>query len=136
MRCTVLQWTATSVLAGRLEALTSGRPPLWGAPAYPTSATRGKKPDAALHPDPRARRDRNPAFSEDRLQFPCFACCNAIVQSGITRICTPDHRYWDDDPFDKSHKRKPQVLREAGVVVTAPNHPDYRAPKKKLLAAS
>jgi dCMP deaminase len=68
-------------------------------------------------------------------KFPCFACCNAIVQTGVKRICTPDTRYWDDDPFDRQHKRKPVILRQAGVEVTAPNHPDYRQPKKKLLAA-
>jgi hypothetical protein len=47
VRCTVLQRMAYSVLAARLEALTSDRPHLDGAAAYPTSATRGKKSDAS-----------------------------------------------------------------------------------------
>ena len=47
-----------------------GPSPLEGAPAYPTSATRGKKSDASASRRPRARRDRDPALSEDRLHHP------------------------------------------------------------------
>ena len=45
-------------------------------------------------------------------KFPCLSCCNAIIQAGISRIYTHDHRYWGDDPIDKEHFRKPIVLRQ------------------------
>jgi deoxycytidylate deaminase len=58
-------------------------------------------------------------------KFPCLSCCNAIIQAGISRIYTHDHRYWGDDPIDKEHFRKPIVLRQAGIQVDAPFHPDF-----------
>lgn len=58
-------------------------------------------------------------------KFPCLACCNSIIQVGITRIYTHDDRYWNDDPFDKDHSRKKDILRQAHVKVDAPFHPDY-----------
>jgi len=58
-------------------------------------------------------------------KFPCFACCNAIAQAGIKRICTQDHRYWDDDPIDGEHARKPDLLKQANIDVDAPLHPDF-----------
>jgi len=27
-------------------------------------------------------------------KFPCLSCCNAIIQAGIKRVYTHDHRYW------------------------------------------
>jgi dCMP deaminase len=64
-------------------------------------------------------------------KFPCLGCCNAIVQAGIKRIYTHDSRYWSDDPFDKEHKRKRALLKQAGVRVDAPFHPDF-TPSKPL----
>lgn len=69
-------------------------------------------------------------------KFPCLACCNAIIQAGITRIHTHDKWYWNDDPFDADHTRKKDILRQARVEVDAPFHPDYSPrepidPKKK-----
>ena len=67
-------------------------------------------------------------------KFPCFGCCNAIVQSGISRIYTHDHRYWDDDPFDPpDHSRKRSLLKQSGLKVDAPFHPDFTsgAPLKR-----
>lgn len=58
-------------------------------------------------------------------KFPCLSCCNAIIQAGISRIYTHDNRYWSDDPLDKEHFRKPIVLRQAGIQVDAPFHPDF-----------
>ncbi len=58
-------------------------------------------------------------------KFPCFACCNATAQAGIKRVCTFDHRYWDDDPADADHSRKRDLLKQAGVIVHAPLHPDF-----------
>jgi dCMP deaminase len=58
-------------------------------------------------------------------KFPCLSCCNAIVQTGIVRIYTHDHRYWDDDPVDKEHVRKWATLKQADVQVVAPFHPDF-----------
>jgi dCMP deaminase len=57
-------------------------------------------------------------------KFPCFACCNSIVQAGIEEIYTHDSKYWDDDPFDGEHTRKHVLLNQGGVKVTAPHHPD------------
>jgi len=64
-------------------------------------------------------------------KFPCLACCNAIIQAGIKRIYTHDDSYWDDDPVDKDHTRKPRVLHEAHVEVDAPFHPAF-LPKKQI----
>lgn len=63
-------------------------------------------------------------------KFPCFVCCNAIAQAGMKRIYTLDHRYWDDDEFDGNkgkdpHSRKRVLLKQAGIRVDAPNHPDF-----------
>jgi dCMP deaminase len=63
-------------------------------------------------------------------KFPCLACCNAIIQAGIRRIYTHDKAFWDDDPLDKNHSRKPKVLRQAGVEVDAPHHPVFCAPQR------
>lgn len=59
-------------------------------------------------------------------KFPCFECCNAIAQAGIERIYTHDHRYWDDDPVDGDHSRKPALLKQARIRVDAPFHPSFR----------
>jgi dCMP deaminase len=64
-------------------------------------------------------------------KFPCLGCCNAIVQAGIKRIYTHDTRYWSDDPFDREHKRKRALLKQAGVRVDAPFHPHF-TPSKPL----
>ncbi|MDR4467534.1 MAG: deaminase [Nitrospira sp.] len=58
-------------------------------------------------------------------KFPCFICCNLIVQSGITTICTDDHKFWDEDAFDPPpHTRKKELLAQAGLrVVAPPTHP-------------
>lgn len=63
-------------------------------------------------------------------KFPCFKCCNAIAQSGISRIVTDDKWYWDDDPDDgkrtkNAHSRKRLLLKQTGIEVYAPFHPDY-----------
>jgi len=58
-------------------------------------------------------------------KFPCFGCCNAIVQAGIRRIYTHDHRYWDDDPADKDHSRKEALLKQARIHIDAPFHPKF-----------
>lgn len=60
-------------------------------------------------------------------KFPCLFCCNLIVQSGITTICTDDNKFWDDDAFDPSpHNRKKALLREARIhVVAPPTHPFF-----------
>jgi dCMP deaminase len=65
-------------------------------------------------------------------KFPCLACCNAIIQAGIKRICTHDAEYWSDDPVDKDHTRKPRILHEAHVQVDAPFHPDFM-PRKQIV---
>lgn len=58
-------------------------------------------------------------------KFPCFACCNAIIQAGIKAIYTLDKKFWDDDPLDPDHKRKQAALSQVGMRVQAPNHPVY-----------
>jgi deoxycytidylate deaminase len=60
-------------------------------------------------------------------KFPCLACCNAIIQAGITLIRTDDSKYWNDDPLDRDHSRKKSILRQTSetLKVDAPNHPDY-----------
>jgi dCMP deaminase len=72
-------------------------------------------------------------------KFPCFLCCNAIVQAGIKRIYTLDDRFWNDDPVDGEkpesrpsikrapHSRKRALLKQASIHVDAPNHPIYNA---------
>jgi dCMP deaminase len=63
-------------------------------------------------------------------KFPCFACCNAIVQAGIQRIYTHDHEFWKDDPVDQDHSRKKRLLHEAHIEVDAPYHPDFMPSKR------
>lgn len=63
-------------------------------------------------------------------KFPCLACCNAIIQAGITRIYTHDKWYWNNDPFDKDHSRKRSILRQTHLKVDAPYHPDYCPPRQ------
>ena len=63
-------------------------------------------------------------------KFPCLACCNAIIQSGIKTIYTHDDSFWRSDPLDKNHSRKQKVLQQAGIVVNAPHHPNFRAPEQ------
>jgi deoxycytidylate deaminase len=58
-------------------------------------------------------------------KIPLSACCNAIIQAGITLIRTDDHKYWDDDPLDADHSRKKSILRQTHLKVGAPNHPDH-----------
>ncbi|MGH8546140.1 MAG: deoxycytidylate deaminase [Gammaproteobacteria bacterium] len=73
-------------------------------------------------------------------KFPCFLCCNAIVQAGVTRIYTHDDRFWADDPVDGDkpeyrsskrirtpHSQKRALLKQADIQVDAPNHPTYNA---------
>lgn len=64
-------------------------------------------------------------------KFPCLACCNVVAQAGIKRIYTHDNRYWDDDPSDPGHTRKPALLKQAGIRVDAPFHPGF-APSEPL----
>jgi dCMP deaminase len=64
-------------------------------------------------------------------KFPCLACCNAIVQVGIKRIYTHDKHFWGDDPFDKDHTRKQDILKQVGIKVDAPFHPAY-LPKEQI----
>jgi dCMP deaminase len=58
-------------------------------------------------------------------KFPCLACCNSIIQAGIMRIYTHDKGYWKNDPFDKDHSRKRDILHQAHIKVDAPFHPEY-----------
>jgi dCMP deaminase len=58
-------------------------------------------------------------------KFSCLSCCNAIIQAGISRIYTHDNRFWDDDPMDRDHKHKRSVLRQSGIKVDAPYHPEF-----------
>lgn len=66
-------------------------------------------------------------------KFPCLNCCNAIVQVGIQRVYTHDNSYWSDDPADKEHTRKKPLLKQGGVTVDAPFHPDFRPTPFALL---
>lgn len=58
-------------------------------------------------------------------KFPCLACCNAVAQSGVIEIVTHDHKYWDGDPADSEHFRKASILKQTGISVIAPFHPDF-----------
>jgi dCMP deaminase len=58
-------------------------------------------------------------------KFPCLACCNLIIQAGVKRIYTHDHRYWSDDPSDPGQFRKRLLLQQGAVKVDAPFHPDF-----------
>jgi len=66
-------------------------------------------------------------------KFPCLACCNAIIQSGIREIHTHDSRFWNDDPADRDHSRKKSYLRQAKIAVYAPFHPDYAQNQKRVI---
>jgi dCMP deaminase len=64
-------------------------------------------------------------------KFPCLACCISIIQAGVCEIYTQDSKYWNDDPLDGEavddpHSRKQEMLRQAGIVVRAPYHPDFQ----------
>ena len=58
-------------------------------------------------------------------KFPCLSCCNAMVQAGVKRLYTHDARFWDDDPADPEHRHKVRVLKQGGIEVVAPYHPEY-----------
>lgn len=60
-------------------------------------------------------------------RFPCFACCNAMLQVGIVRVYTKDDWYMNGDPVDGDHARKRSLLRQSRIEVAAPFHPDYAA---------
>jgi len=62
-------------------------------------------------------------------KFPCFNCLNAIVQSGLKRVCTQDYEYWKRDASDLDHSRKRDLLKQVHLEIVAPNHPDF-APLK------
>src|SRR5438445_512679 len=53
-------------------------------------------------------------------KFPCLACCNVIIQAGILRIYTEDHKFWDDDPLDDDHSRKISLIRTTPIVNKPP----------------
>ena len=65
-------------------------------------------------------------------KFPCLACCNVIIQAGILRIYTEDHKFWDDDPLDSDHSRKISLIRQTHIVVDAPNHPEYSSKQEVI----
>lgn len=61
-------------------------------------------------------------------KFPCFDCCNVIVQSGIERVFTLDHRFWNDDPDeDAFHTLTFTLLASTGLQICAPNHPLFNS---------
>jgi len=71
-------------------------------------------------------------------KFPCYECCKAIVQAGITRIVTHASKYWIPDELQKrpGEQRKYEgrirdLLRQVHpqLGVTAPFHPDFRSTK-------
>lgn len=66
-------------------------------------------------------------------KFPCLACCNTIIQAGITRIYTHDERFWDDDPLDGDHRHKQAVLRQSGIKIDAPFHPAFNPNRPIML---
>ena len=45
-------------------------------------------------------------------KFPCLACCNAVIQAGISRIYTHDDSFWNDDPVESGRQRS--LPQEAG----------------------
>lgn len=59
-------------------------------------------------------------------KFPCFACLGVLVQAGIKRIYTTDHEYWKNDPADSDHSGKRFIIKQAGLEVVAPNHPEFK----------
>ena len=63
-------------------------------------------------------------------KFPCFSCCNTIVQSGIRRVYTHDHEFWKDDPVDEDGSRKIRLLHDARIEVVAPYHFHFRPDKQ------
>ena len=64
-------------------------------------------------------------------KFPCLACCNAIVQAGIEKIYTHDSKFWCDDKADPDHTRKKALLKQSGIHVDAPFHPEFK-PKEPI----
>ena len=64
-------------------------------------------------------------------KFPCLACCNAITQAGISKVVTYDDWYWNNDPFDKNHDRKRELIRQTKLEIYAPKHPDF-SPREPL----
>ncbi|MEY2930548.1 MAG: dCMP deaminase [Pseudomonadota bacterium] len=66
-------------------------------------------------------------------RFPCFSCCNVIVQAGVRRVYTEDKQYWDHDPLDPLHEGKRYVLQQSGLCVDAPNHPDFASTRPPAL---
>jgi len=48
--------------------------------------------------------------------FPCIDCARAIVQAGITRLCTPAPDY-DDAVWGQSFLRSRVILEEGGVAM-------------------
>ena len=77
-------------------------------------------------------------------RFPCFACCNAIIQVGMAACYTLDSKFWDDDPWDqedtrtgrKCHDRKRALLRQAGLKIFAPNHEEFGASATDIASPS
>lgn len=63
-------------------------------------------------------------------KFPCFGCCNAIVQTGIARLYTQAESYWDSDPDDRDHSRKRCLLWQPAIEVVAPFHPDFNTSRR------
>ncbi len=61
-------------------------------------------------------------------KFPCFHCCNVIVQSGITKVFTMDNHFWNHDPAeDEDHSLTFTLLAATGLRILAPNHPRFNA---------
>lgn len=61
-------------------------------------------------------------------KFPCFNCCNVIVQSGIDRVFTLDDHFWNDDPDeDEDHSLTFTLLAATGLRICAPNHPRFNS---------
>lgn len=58
-------------------------------------------------------------------KFPCFACMQVLVQSGVSRVYTDDREYWGNDPLDGDHSGKRHIIAKSRIMVTAPNHPDF-----------
>jgi dCMP deaminase len=54
-------------------------------------------------------------------KFPCLACTNAIVQSGIVAIYTCDCKTYQDDLMEDGGEHVIQVLLESGVRLKTPN---------------
>jgi len=66
-------------------------------------------------------------------KFPCFNCLNAIVQSGLKRVCTQDDDYWKGDASDPDHRLKRELLDQVDLEIHAPYHPDFKPLKGFIL---